>query len=469
MTPRPWQSACLPLAVAALRGAPGGVIHACTGSGKSHAQGMVLRELDAPAFVTVPTQALVVQLASTLRQHGLDVGEWYADRKDVARVMVVCHDSLDTARDHLTGRYCLADECHRTPLDALPPVAGLLGWTATPYRASGPLPGWDRLVFAYTISDALRDGVLVPFDVEYSPTDDATDDAVIAMLDRVRPQGPGVVSAASIADAEEFADRLDATGRRAGAIHSRMPMATRRQMLGHLERGNLDVLVYPTLLSEGVDLPWLRWICLRRRLSSRVALVQTVGRVLRCHPGKTRALVLDPHDLLAQHGLTHAAALGDVDLVEPELVPDPWPIMDLPPLGVPLSQAVAVDAVGAWARAMLLAMDLEDGSARYGSGWRRDPASPKQVAMLIRLKKLTRHLPPEHRPVVNMLANRADRLRAGIASDVITVLRRVEDATAPWRESLARQGAKPWERKAPIVRVDVPFVPQRVVKALERA
>jgi hypothetical protein len=193
--------------------------------------------------------------------------------------------------------------------------------------------------------------------------------------------------------------------------------------------------------------------------------------VLRCAPGKARATVYDPHDLLATHGLTHAAALGDVPPTadDPDVV-DTWPLFDLPPLRHPIPESVAVDAVGAWARAMVLAMELgteSDGLLRWGEGWRRNPATPGQVREIERYRKMTRYMPKEHRDIVNLLANRPGILRAGIASDLRDVLKAVHERTAPRRAALAKKGIMPWQRKAWTVDIDVPFIPKRVLKALE--
>jgi hypothetical protein len=64
------------------------------------------------------------------------------------------------------------------------------------------------------------------------------------------------------------------------------------------------------MLQEGVDLPWLRWLCLRRPAASRVRFAQEVGRVLRAAPGKAEAVIFDPHDLFASHALSYEAVLS---------------------------------------------------------------------------------------------------------------------------------------------------------------
>lgn len=465
VTLRPWQSQALPVCLSSLgEGAP--VVQAATGSGKSVLIAEVLARLDEPAVVTVPTQHLVEQLAATISARGLDVGRYYADRKESGRVLVVCHDSI--GRVDTDGRWWIADECHRVRFD-LPNTKGRLGFTATPYPAGvGALERWDRLVYRYGIDDALRDGVLVPFEVEYQTTDADVDTATIDLLRRRPPTGPGVVSATSIADAVEYADRLASEGLAAAAVHSRQGRAERAATIERLRVGDLRAVVFPELLSEGVDLPWLEWLVLRRKVNRR-RLVQQVGRVVRCSPGKTRAVVYDPHDLLATHGIVHTAALGAIPREEEpeEDVPDDWPVWDLPPLGREIPAAVAVDAMGAWVRGLLLAMEL--GTYQDGDPWRREPCSPKQAATLARLKWTTRFLPESHRPAVNVLVRRAPMLRRGVASDLLTVLMRVAEQARPWIERMKAQGVDPWRRRAPPVSLPVEAVPVRLIKAMERA
>jgi hypothetical protein len=461
--PRAWQSAALPICLDALDHTRG-VVAACTGAGKADLIAEVVAHQEGEVLVTAPTVDLVDQLSATIERRIGSVGRYYTHAKDVQRVTVVCHDSVPAYLERATPKTWIADEMHRS-LDV--PVARRLGFTATPYRSSGAgtIPGWDRVVFAYSIAEALRDGVLVDFRVHRGTIEDDRDAEVLRMLERDPPRGPWVASADSIADAAEFADRLAAHGYSAAAIHSRQPKTARRGLLADLEARRVDALAFPELLKEGVDLPWLSGVVLRRRVQ-RVGLIQTLGRVVRCHPGKTYADVWDPHDLLAEHGLTHTAALGDA-APEPEPAPDGWPLLDLPPIGRPVPLATAVDAIGVWAREMVLAMELGRDTAQYGTGWRQDPATPKQIAALERLKWTARFLPEEHRAVVNLLAKRAAVLRAGIASDLLDVLIEVARFAKPYRDRMIQ--TKNWNMKTPVVRVDVPFVPRRVVKTMEKA
>ncbi len=471
---RDWQERALPRALMALAQGQRGVISAVMGAGKS----ILLAEVVAaavergwgPVVVSTPTVALVDQLAETLSRRVTPVGKWYTRAKDAQYVTVVCYPSLrDYARATGTSPgLWIADECHRTETvsvhdahKSLQPLRAL-GLSATPYRSPEDeyLSLWEVELLRYTPTNAIRDGVLVPPRIR--PWDDACrsvygdqtlDDACILMiLDECRRGdiGPGVVSAATIADAEIMARKLTDAGMRVDAIHSRLTCRERQSMLARLEAGRLDALVHVALLVEGVDLPWLRWICLRRP-RSRVGLIQEVGRVLRAHPGKTEALVLDPLDQLGGVVGLAAAALGwslsegdvpDYLREAAEAVgvsPEDYDsvdglraaVADLAGEALRRRSPVLVPSVASWLVAVLAALSQHDLApepvVRAGS-WRHRPPTPKQCATLSaawvgkRLRGLYGRHPvyPALRAALSLLSS--GRGTRGAASDMLTLL-----------------------------------------------
>jgi superfamily II DNA or RNA helicase len=72
-------------------------------------------------------------------------------------------------------------------------------------------------------------------------------------------------------------------------------------------------LVHVSLLTEGVNLPWVRCVALRVLQGSRVRFAQYVGRALRRSRGKSKAVLLDPRGLMQTHRLTYEAALWEQD------------------------------------------------------------------------------------------------------------------------------------------------------------
>jgi superfamily II DNA or RNA helicase len=454
--PRRWQREALPLAVEAVRARKRVVISAIMGAGKSVAIGALVglaadKPGARPVVVGVPTQALVRQIAATLEQRlPGKVGQWYADRKRIGAVTVACYDSLPGLALELLARgtpcgLLVCDEVHQTQADsvrqavALLAPTGAIGFTATPFRSDERerLELWDEVAYTYTLADALTDGVLVPWrTVNYDGSGEDDTDHVVSEMILGHARGPGIVSALSIEDAEAYAGILRDRGHKAEAIHSAMPRAARDlrvEWLRSCPPGETRCLVHVALLSEGVDFPWLRWLGLRRPVEARVRFVQELGRVLRSHPGKAEALVLDPHDLLGYHGIAHAPAVGacteTLDAREPREALTP--IEREPPH---LRPAVAVDAATRWARSLLLSLQAAGLAAPLRpSGWRTNAPSEKQIETLQRTYRRAARLVPEaHRPALRVLARPeiARGLQRGAVSDLIGTLFAVLDRGA---------------------------------------
>ena len=451
--PRRWQVEALDAAQQAIAPGAAPMIEAVMGAGKS----VLIAELAAWAvrqgwrvLVSTPTRALVQQLAHTIRRRVPTTGEYYTATKDTGQdVTVVCYPSV---AEHLRDDprpvdLWICDEAHRTNsareqaayLDMQP--RRRIALSATPYLSdAGRLSLWSALCYRYPMSAALRDGVLCPWDVVGWDGPRADIDVVMTDLIR-RTAGPGVVDARSIEDAEEYAAALVAAGLPAAPLHSRMRAADQARTLARLRSGELRAVVHVSMLVEGVDLPWLSWLGLRRRVGSRVRFLQQLGRVLRVSPGKARATVLDPWGLMETHHLEYAAALGggldtvtEDDDSEPEVPPDEsaWDLIDLPPLEtapIMVPPATARRAVAAWTRRVLHA--ATEAGIRQASDWEADarwrnrPASPKQLESLAKNAKGARWVQdPNAKAGIRTLAEvgTARELSAGAVSDLLDVL-----------------------------------------------
>lgn len=470
-TPRAWQvEAFGELQKAWTSGVQNPLVHAATGSGKSLLIAEVAASGRGRCLVTTPTQALVAQLAATLQERCPgQVGRafqhaWEIDR----RIVVTCNASLPELLDSSPEPWgCwIADEAHRVEGDVMRAAASRIqrkvafGLTATPFRAdSKGLETWDDVVYSYPSGRAVRDGVLVPWRaVRWDGV--GSDDVDQLCVGWAREaDGPGIISAVNIADAETFAALLCSNGIPSEPIHQRLTAAERDLRLRRLKSGRTKCLVHVVLLAEGVDLPWLRWIALRRPVGSPVRLVQEVGRVLRAHPGKSEAVLYDPHDLLGELGLVHAAALedaqrGEAASAEAQVV---WSIPELEGLDdvSRLPPARAVDAVSGWVTDVLGQLRIygvaQPPGEFEGGKWRRKRATPKQLAALSRMSWAARYLPDErHRAAVRWVAQQ-DEVRAGTASDLIDILRALADASAG-----ARNGGPRFELPCAIPGISLP-------------
>ncbi len=396
--PRAWQLAALDSLLSHLASpSPSPVIvRAVMGSGKSLIIASLAARIPDSILISTPTIALVDQLAETIQIcTGEPVARFYTHGKSIARITVACNDSAAEAADAI-GRVALwmSDEAHRSEGPRMKTVAqavGLdvnrIGFTATPWRAdpSEKLRLWDHLICDYGPADAIRDGVVVPPRiVPWTGGETTTDDAVLSMTrDAV---GPGIHSAFSIADAEAFAALLNHHGRRAAAIHCRMSRSQIKIRIHSLEIGELSEIVHVNMLSEGVDFPWLRWFCARRRVRSRVRFAQEIGRALRAFPEKKEAVIYDPHALWDDLKLDYAACLGEIE--EPDEIAVPLETeTDEDRLArvlldgtTKIPGATSLDA--AEARLMVIAASLEVAGLLKSSvnkgRWRREPVSEKQ-------------------------------------------------------------------------------------------
>jgi len=337
-TPRNWQSDVRSKALDAIRSGRNSIISAVMGAGKSAVIAELCASLDLRAgqyvVITTPTIRLVEQLTDDLAER-IDlrhIGQWYTDAKRKAPFIVACMPSAPNLADTLPEGSCalwIADEAHKTECDtiheaeeALEPSSAL-GFTATPFRASSSeeLSLWDELLYEYTPQDAMSDGVVVPPKLRtYDGTAETVDHACIEMISRAvrEGEGPGMVNALTIdgsdklnsRGAEPFAEDLGRAGIEAEAVHSQKTDAQNSHALERLRRGELDCIVHVNQLAEGANFPWLRWLCLRRPVSSRTRFCQEVGRILRTHEGKEYGLLLDPNDLFSEFGLSYEAVLA---------------------------------------------------------------------------------------------------------------------------------------------------------------
>jgi superfamily II DNA or RNA helicase len=438
---RYWQSEALETLKREWKPGTGPVIRAVMGAGKSILMAAICDDLSADVLVTAPSIKLVDQLAATIADvTGEDVAKYYTHEKRTGRITVACYDSMGAlAATGYRPTVWIADECHRTEVDDIKAAVELLspkmrlGFTATPYLSGDKsLSLWDTLVYSYGVQQAIRDAVVVPPKVIHYTGDAETLDA--ACLDMLRKAfGPGVVSAINIADAEEFARYSTEHGMFARAIHSRQSKEEQAELLEMLRVGDLHHLVHVNLLTEGVDLPWLRWLCLRRPGASRIRFAQEVGRVLRAHPGKTHGIVYDPHDLFGRLSLSYEACLGEVDGPSADeaaaweldfeiqkLKAAPMPAETLAGVPVPLLAPIA-----SYIRALRVAFQgagAVDITIPAGA-WRSEPSNDKQMDMLRHIRTDWTVVPGKHVRALQSSIAAAHVLSKGDVSDLISCLK----------------------------------------------
>lgn len=118
-----------------------------------------------------------------------------------------------------------------------------------------------------------------------------------------------IVFTPTIAAARAFNDQFVASGVRSAVIWGTMPQEERRLALKMFETGELEVIVNCMVLTEGFDEPSASCAIIARPTQSAALYVQMVGRVLRKHPSKRDALVLDVVGASHDHKLATLADL----------------------------------------------------------------------------------------------------------------------------------------------------------------
>jgi superfamily II DNA or RNA helicase len=465
---RKWQAEALPLALDCVLKQLAGesepqVISACTGSGKSRliaelvaARAALLLE-EQVIVVTTPTRRLVRQLSATLAEHiSQPIAQHYTSAKwrGKARIIVCCNASAPGLAKMLaaagkTIALWIADEAHKTETPEITrfcedaPALTCIGFTATPFRSSNKetLQRFDAELYRYTPTMALADGCLVPWRaVTWTLPGTELDESCITMIQSHYTRGPGVVNARSIDDAESFAVKLSKKGIKSSAIHSKLTTAEQDALLEQLRTGELNVLVYPSLLSEGVDLPWLAWGCFRLRVGASVRFIQELGRFLRTNAGKTEAVILDPHGLLEDKAITLNAALGWNDAEEDDTTPedeDEDEDEEKEGSGEREEQyATVADALAAYSRNMLL-VAISDGivgpDKSPGVGAQRKSATTAaQYRYLARLVRSDYYLEHTHRDPIKEMLKRKIIPSKGAASDLITLFEALADLGCGW-------------------------------------
>ena len=241
--------------------------------------------------------------------------------------------------------FLIVDECHKAASEHFRAALQIntvasLGLSATPERSYDEglkdvlIPALGPVIFSYNYGDALRDGVIVPFELrnlvfdleedrqaEYDKLSKAiarsisqhgteAQETIALFLKRARvlnlslsrirlalklvASNRGKRSLIFHEDVEAcnlIHGVLTENGVRAGVYHSKMTLRARAVMLGQYRRGEIDVLVTCRALDEGFNVPETELGIIAASTATRRQRIQRLGRVVRPAKGKTGALI----------------------------------------------------------------------------------------------------------------------------------------------------------------------------------
>lgn len=284
---------------------------------------------------------LILQAYRRFADHGIperELGVIMADdprRRPRALVQIASIDTL-RARTKPRAKLVMVDEAHRAlaksyrDLETHYPHALHLGFTATPYRASGRGLGdaYDELFAVATPKELIADGYLVEPRAYTIPAErrpdlsrvrvrkgdyderalaDAMDRGALVgdIVEHWKKHASGVRTvafAASVAHSKHIAERFRAAGVPAEHLDGTMAAAERDAIIARIDRGETLVVSNMGILQEGWDQPSVKCAILARPTKSTGLYLQQAGRILRPWDGQ-RATILDHAGCVLEHGL----------------------------------------------------------------------------------------------------------------------------------------------------------------------
>ena len=347
---RAWQKEALGLWKAA---GNKGIVEVVTGGGKTIFALSCIREIAAETtLVIVPTIALLDQWwEEAAAFFGISLGDinvvTAAGRLRTGTINLAV---LNTASRLKLGKwndpyFLIVDECHkaaslkfRTALDGAP--VATLGLSATPERPYDEgldevlIPKLGPIIYGYTYKDALRDKVIVPFELknivfELEPDRQAEYDKLTKAIGRAISQNGmddertiglllrrarvmnlslnrirlalrlvlahkgsrTIVFHEDIEACNVIQEILGEAKLRSGVYHSKIKLRQRVEILSAYRRGDLDVLITCRALDEGFNVPETEIGIIAASTATRRQRIQRLGRVLRPVKGKDRAVV----------------------------------------------------------------------------------------------------------------------------------------------------------------------------------
>ena len=350
ITPRPRQAQAIADLRKAYRfGYQAPILIAPTGFGKSAtAICMIQSALDKGKRVwfIAHLKEILNDTSSRLTDAGISHG-WIASGRDGNRSLPVQVAMVQTLVRRL-DRYeppdlIIVDEAHLAvantyqqifewagagPKFKRPGGAHLLHLTATPCRLDGRGMGEvaDILVPTCSTQELIDDGLLAAIRY-YAPSEpdlsgvhtvagDFNQGELAAAMDKPVITGsavahyrklahnrPAVAFCVTVEHATNVAEQFRQAGYRAVAISGESDTVERDAALQGLRDGSLDVVCNCALWVAGVDAPTIGCIILLTPTQSVVKYLQSVGRGLRTHPGKTDCIILDHSANVRRHGL----------------------------------------------------------------------------------------------------------------------------------------------------------------------
>ena len=295
-------------------------------------------------------EELLTQAADKIKTvTGLDSAVEKAESTSLGSVFPVTVGSVQTlCRERRLSRFSpehfqtiIVDEAHHIMSDSYMtvmkhfPDSRVMAITATPDRADRKNLGQylDSLAYEYTLTQAIREGYLVPIKAQMIPLQldiskvgitngDYNAGEIGSALEPYLRQIAReiadnyadrkiVVFMPLISISQKFCALLNEMGVPAAEVNGNSP--DRAEILRDFEAGKYSVCVNSMLLTEGWDCPAVDCIVILRPTKVRGLYQQMIGRGMRLSPGKTELLLLDFLWMTERHDLCRPSCLISKD------------------------------------------------------------------------------------------------------------------------------------------------------------
>jgi superfamily II DNA or RNA helicase len=350
LEPRGWQVEAL---AAWERSNHRGIVSVVTGGGKTvFALSCVDRIRPIATLIIVPTAALLEQWWEEAASYfDLDLDEINIItgtlRFRVGAINIAVLNTAAKLAERMKGHECflIVDECHKAASESFRSALQVnsfasLGLSATPERPYDEglkdvlVPALGPVIFTYEYAAALRDGVIVPFELrnvifeleENRQTEyDKLSKSIARSIGRYGPDAQETIAlflkrarvlnlslnrirlALKLVAANRgkrtliFHEDIEAcdlihnvlaeNGVRSGVYHSKMQLRAKASMLSQYRKGEIDVLVTCRALDEGFNVPETELGIIAASTATRRQRIQRLGRVVRPAKGKSGAWI----------------------------------------------------------------------------------------------------------------------------------------------------------------------------------
>jgi DNA repair protein RadD len=294
------------------------------GSGKTTVSSEIVRQAVAKnkrVLFLAHRRRLIKQKSDRLAEFGIEHGIVMAGKPRTPSLVQIASKDTLIAREDREGLppadLVIIDEAHYggkgyAELLAHYGNAYQLGMTATPAQSSDGrgLGDWYTAIeCTVPTSQLIRDGFLVRVR-PYAP------EAIIRRKGEKRGLGgdpvaswkrlacgrPTVLFASRVSASLEVKDAFNRAGIPAEHMDAKTSDEAREGVIARVKAGFTKVVCQVGLFVEGIDIPELSCCILWRMAGSYVLFIQALGRVMRAHPSKTDAILIDHSGAVLVHG-----------------------------------------------------------------------------------------------------------------------------------------------------------------------